>query len=82
MEYTNQGHLDDAVVLAPAEDSPENVIVFAWKTPSACLLSPDESLARTRLLETMHALNLCKTAIKIEDSNSIDWDERATCAGT
>ena len=72
---------DDAVVVAPAEDSPENVIVFAWKAPTACLFL-DESLARARLLETMHPLNLRETAIRIEYGKRIDWDERTACART
>ena len=66
---------DDAVILVPAEDSPDNVIVFAWKGPMAGL-SLDKSLARARALETTHPLNLCETAIRLEYGKNIDWDER------
>ncbi|MFP3557596.1 spermidine synthase [Paraburkholderia sp. SIMBA_049] len=72
---------DDAVVVVPAEDSPENVIVFAWKAPAASL-PLDESLALARVLETMHPLNLRETAIRIEYGKRIDWEERTACPRT
>ncbi|MEM5339726.1 spermidine synthase [Paraburkholderia azotifigens] len=72
---------NDAVVLAPAEDSLDNVIAFAWKGRTAGL-SRDESLVRARVLETVHPLNLQETAIRIEYGKSLDWDERAANAGT
>ena len=68
---------DDAVVLAPAEASPENVIVFVWEKLAAGL-SLDESLAGARVLP----LNLCETAIRIEYGKSINWDERTPDART
>lgn len=71
----------DAVVLAPAEDSPDNVIAFAWKGHDTGL-SYGESLALARVLEIMHPLNLQETAIRIEYGKSLDWDERAADART
>ena len=72
---------NDAVTLAPAEDSPENVIVFAWKGPAE-RLSLDMSFARARVLEARHPLNLCETAIRIAYGKTIDWDERTADART
>nr|WP_245254055.1 spermidine synthase [Paraburkholderia sp. LEh10] len=72
---------NDAVVLAPAEDSPDNVIAFAWKGRNAGL-SMDELFARARALEIVHPLSLQQTAIRIQYGKSLDWDDLATDART
>lgn len=63
----------DALALAPAEDSVDNVIVFAWKR-----LNPrpplDVMVARAHALEAAHALNLRETAVRIEYGRRFDWD--------
>ncbi|QCP49102.1 hypothetical protein FAZ95_07870 [Trinickia violacea] len=65
----------DAVALAPADGSPDNVTVFAWKDDASCP-TLDELLLRAHVLEAVHPLTLQETAIRIDYGKRINWAER------
>jgi spermidine synthase len=64
----------DAVTLAPATDSPFNIIAFAWKGEHA--IPPlSDMLSRAADLEATHAVDLHAAATCIEYGKKFDWKQ-------
>jgi len=64
----------DAVTLAPAADSPFNIIAFAWKGEHAAP-SLSDMLSRAAALEATHPVSLHATAARIEYGKKFDWKQ-------
>ncbi|PCE30636.1 fused MFS/spermidine synthase [Burkholderia ubonensis] len=70
-----------SAALAPAEDSAENLIVFAWKS-DAPLPSLETLMTRADRHAGRHRVDLVEAAVRIELGASYDWTRLGACAAT
>ncbi|RQS71994.1 spermidine synthase [Burkholderia sp. Bp8963] len=67
-----------SVTLAPAENSAENIIAFAWKS-DAPLPSLEALMARAEQHAGPHRADLVEAAVRIEVGASYDWTHLGAC---
>ncbi len=62
-----------SVALAPAEDSANNIIAFAWNS-DATLPSLETSIERAHRLADQYGVDILGTAMRLEIGASYDWE--------
>ncbi|MFA8391083.1 fused MFS/spermidine synthase [Burkholderia ubonensis] len=67
-----------SAALAPAEDSAENLIVFAWKS-DAPLPSLETLMTRADRHAGRHSVDLVEAAVRLELGASYDWARLGAC---